>query len=304
MNQTLVNEFLSLNVRENVELKKFSTLRVGGPARFFAQPQSLEEVAKLQLLCIEHQLPWHVLSGGSNTLFADEGFLGLVIKLGSSFDFITPNKDGTISVGASASYAKLTKIALDLGWAKALGWCGTPGLVGGAIRMNAGTRLGEMKDGILSVTGVQNGQVLSFAKKDIEFAYRKSTLPKDLIICQAELGTESFDSTALLRAQVSEYREKRRKTQPAINSLGSFFKNPSNETFAGQLIEQCGLKGFQYKDAELSRLHANFIINNKNASAKDILHVASIAQKTVLEKCGILLEPEVRMVGFKSNPLL
>lgn len=301
---TFKNIFAKLNAKEGVPLARYSTLRVGGMAQYLVEPNSLEEVATIQLLCLEHGLPWHILSGGSNTLFADDGFLGVVIKLGPAFDSITI-KEGALKVGASTSYAKVTKVAIGLGWSKALGWCGTPGLVGGAIRMNAGTRVGEIKDAILSVTGVQNGQIISFDKNELEFSYRKSNLPKDLIICQAELSVdkEAIEPQKELLPKVAEYREKRRKTQPAINSLGSFFKNPSPQ-FAGQLIEQCGLKGFQYKDAQISPLHANFIINNKNASASDILHIANIAQKTVLERFGIMLEPEVRMVGQFNEKLL
>lgn len=291
--------------QKDVPLAPFSTLRVGGLAQYLVQPNSLAEIAQIQLFCKEHQISWHLLSGGSNTLFSDSGFKGLVIKLGPAFDTIE-HKEGKLLVGARASFAKVTKTAVGLGWSKALGWCGTPGLIGGAIRMNAGTRMGEIKDGILSVTGIKDGQVITFQKGEIEFSYRKNSLPKDFIVCNATLGVpdDAIEPKDELMHKVNLYREQRRKTQPAINSLGSFFKNPT-PFFAGQLIEQCGLKGFSYKDAQISPTHANFIINNNQALAKDILYVAALAQKAVLEQTGILLEPEVRLVGeFLENPLI
>lgn len=294
----------SLHAKENVPLATYSTLRVGGPARFLVELNSLDEIATLQLLCLEHQMPWHILSGGSNTLFSDEGFLGVVIKLSDNFDKIE-HKNGELIVGASTSFAKLTKTALGMGWGKALGWCGTPGLLGGALRMNAGTRMGEIKDAVLSVTGVKDGELITFDRADIDYAYRRSSLPLDLIICEARLGV-SKDGTEPLESllpKVDEYRERRRKTQPAINSLGSFFKNP-NPYFAGELIEKCQLKGLRYQGAQISPLHGNFIINADNAKALDILQIASIAQKTVFDNFGIMLEPEVRLVGnFSQNPL-
>lgn len=303
MKNALESVLLRLGAQKDVPLKAYSTLRVGGLASFLVEPNSVRDVAEVMLACREHDVPWHILSGGSNTLFSDDGFLGVVIKLGPSFDSARL-KDGLISVGARTSFAKVTKMAASLGWSTALGWCGTPGLIGGAIRMNAGTRMGEISDAILSVSGIKDGVLLRFSKSDIEFGYRSSSLPKDLIICEAVLGVDkgSIESPDLLAVKVDEYRKRRKSTQPTINSLGSFFKNPS-PMFAGLLIEQCKLKGFTYNDAQISPLHANFIINNNNASAKDILKLASIAQKAVFEQFGIMLEPEVRMVGDFSHPI-
>jgi UDP-N-acetylmuramate dehydrogenase len=294
----LIKNFLiKLNAKENIPLSSFSTLRVGGPARYFVEPNSLKDLAELQKALLEHEIPTHILSGGSNTLFSDHGFNGVVIKLGRAFDEIK-HVGKNLEVSAATSFAKTTKLALGLGWSKALGWCGTPGLIGGALRMNAGTRMGEIKDALLSITGINNGEVITLNKAQIEYSYRKSNLPKDFIICQALLGVDSdeIESQESLTPKIIEYKNKRRKTQPSINSLGSFFKNPY-PMFAGQLIEQCGLKGLEYQGAQISPLHANFIINNKNASADDIIKLANIAQKTVFDKFGVSLEPEVRMVG-------
>lgn len=295
-----------IGVLRNVALARFSTLRVGGPARYFIKAETEEEVRLLQLAALEHDLPMHILSGGSNTLFSDQGFDGLVLKLGSGFDFIEPQEDALgMTVGAATSFARVTKAAIAWGWTHAVGWCGTPGLIGGAIKMNAGTRFGEIKDAIKIVHGFQGGKKKKFTKKNIEFWYRGNNLPSDFIICRAHLAyPEELKEPALnLIKKAMQYKEKRKKTQPTKNSLGSFFKNPEG-LFAAQLIERCNLKGTKYKGAQISPLHANFIINYNNAGARDILHLASLTQRAVFETHGIALKPEVRMVGnFHPQPL-
>jgi UDP-N-acetylmuramate dehydrogenase len=303
---TIHRLLLKLSAKENVSLAPYSTLKIGGPARYFITPRSITEVMEIERACFEHEMPIHVLSGGSNTLFSDEGFLGVVIKLGSAFDFIKPSSDGlSFSVGAATSLAKFSKIAIHEGWMHAVGLCGIPGLVGGAIRMNAGTRHGEIQHVISSISGILGGQSLTLFKKDIEFSYRKISLPSNFIIHSAEF---KYDKNLLKPADelivlVDEYRKKRKATQPSVNSLGSFFINPY-PSFAGQLIEQCNLKGLRHNNAQISPLHANFIVNNGGASAQDILQIASIAQRSVFDKFGVLLNPEIRLVGrFESDML-
>lgn len=294
-----------LNAQEYVTLAPFSTLKIGGPARYFVVVNSIGDLTELQKACIEYGMKLHVLSGGSNSLFSDEGFLGVVIKLGPAFDFIT-HQNNSFLVGAATSFAKITKLALNQGWEFALGWCGTPGLVGGATKMNAGGRMGEIKDAIHTVQGSSNGQYVEWQKNEIEFGYRTTSLPENLIITKVILSNDKKQTASIdeLLVKVQEYRIKRKLTQPTTNSLGSFFKNPY-PSFAAQLIEKCNLKGLRYKGAQISPLHANFIINNGGASADDILHIASVAQKAVFERFGIALKPEIRMVGnFKKDLLL
>lgn len=289
----------SLQCKKDVPLGPYSTLKVGGPARYFVQPSTTQEVAAIERAAFEHGVALHILSGGSNTLFSDYGFDGIVMKLGSAFDYVQESTDGlSMCVGAATSYAKVTKMAVMKGWSSAVGWSGIPGLIGGAVRMNAGTRFGEIGDAVSLVKGVINGKAVIIHRQDIEFGYRKNNLPKNIIITDIELN---YDKNSLkpeheLLQKVQEYREKRRKTQPTINSLGSFFKNPY-PSFAAELIEKCNLKGLQYKGAQISPLHANFIVNNGGASAHDILYTAGIAQKTVFEQYGIMLCPEIKLVG-------
>ncbi|MCA9508398.1 MAG: UDP-N-acetylmuramate dehydrogenase [Myxococcales bacterium] len=294
-----------LSAKREVALAPFSTLKVGGPARFFVEARNNEELALLQKACLEHNLPLHILSGGSNTLFSDNGFDGLVIKLGSQFDFLhCDKKNQALLVGAATSYAKVTKQALLIGIDSAVGWSGIPGLIGGALRMNAGTSMGEIGDVVDEIYAVQNGEKVIFTGKDLKFSYRSNNLPKDIIITGARLKykEESLKSSEVLLQKVQEYRLKRKKTQPIINSLGSFFKNPY-PLFAAQLIESCQLKGLQYQQAQISSLHANFIINNGGAKANDILYIGSTAQQKVFEQHSVALQPEILLVGnFKDSP--
>jgi UDP-N-acetylmuramate dehydrogenase len=291
--------FRKLKIFEQVPLAQFSTLKVGGPARYLVLPTSPSEIAFVSTFAKEHNIDLHIVSGGSNTLFSDEGYFGIVMKLAANFDFIHCSDDGlSLSVGASTSFAKLTKTALSRGWAHALGWCGTPGLVGGAIRMNAGTRMGEIKDALSTIHCIVDGKETVVEKSDLEFGYRSNSLPKDAIIFQASLSYQHslLEPIEQLEKKVQDYRQKRRMTQPSTNSLGSFFLNPY-PMFAAQLIEKCNLKGLQCKGAQISPLHANFIVNNGGATANDILYIASIAQRTVFDQFGVMLRPEIRMVG-------
>jgi UDP-N-acetylmuramate dehydrogenase len=294
-----------MGAKEHVPLSPYSTLRVGGCARYFISPTTVSDLIKLQAASIDEGINLYILSGGSNTLFSDAGFDGIVVKLSSHFDFI--EKQGTsLRVGAATSFAKITKRAIALGWSSAIGWSGTPGLIGGAIHMNAGTRMGEIKDALWLVRGVKGGQAHEFHKSDMEFTYRKSSLPHDLIIYEALLDYDQslLEPVESLMTKAQEYRLKRRLTQPTINSLGSFFKNPYPH-FAAELIEKCNLKGLRYQGAQISSLHANFIVNNGGATANDILSIASIAQRAVFDQFGIVLIPEICMVGsFSSSSLL
>jgi UDP-N-acetylmuramate dehydrogenase len=293
----------SLNAERDVLLARFSTLKVGGLAKFFICPKNKQEIADIDRACFEYGLPLHILSGGSNTLFSDEGFDGVVIKLDKSFDFIRCEHDGlSMIIGSATPLAKVTKIAMQQGWNIAVGLSGIPGLTGGAVFMNAGTKMGEIGDIVTQVHGILHGQEISIKSTDIQFNYRNTNLPKELILTEVELhvGQSDIGSALEIEKKVHEYRNIRRLTQPTNNSLGSFFKNPY-PLYAAQLIEKCNLKGLSCNGAQVSLLHANFIINNGNASASDILYIANIIQKRVYEEYGIVLSPEVKLVGFTEE---
>jgi UDP-N-acetylmuramate dehydrogenase len=298
-NPALKKVLKNLGAQDLVPLAPLCTFKAGGPARFFIKAERPEDVMTLQMACEEYGVSLHILSGGSNTLFSDQVFPGVVLKLGSAFDEISVKSDGlSMEVKAATPFAKVTKKALAMGWGKALGWSGTPGLIGGALRMNAGTRLGEIKDALLRVHGIKNGKLVVFEREDIEFSYRENSLPNDLLIIKADLAYDIslIEDIKKLEVMAKEYRIMRRASQPNTASAGSFFKNPYPRT-AAQLIENCDIKGLQYGGAQISKLHANFIVNNGGATANDIIHLASIAQDRVFDRFGIRLAPEIRLIG-------
>lgn len=305
LNSMLDTYLKRMGAQEYVHLAPYSTLKVGGPARYFIEVHHQADLISLDKLSRDHEIPLHILSGGSNTLFSDRGFAGIVVKLSSQFDFITNHQDSQkLVIGAATPYAKLTKFCVNLGIPSAVGWSGVPGLVGGAVRMNAGTRIGEIGDVVEFVYGIHQEKQVIFDRESMNFSYRSTALPKESIITHVQLDFSHVSRKPELELQqkVQEYRIKRKQSQPTINSLGSFFKNPY-PLFAAQLIESCHLKGLHYKGAQISSLHANFIINNGGAKANDVLHVGALAQQKVYDHSGVVLHPEVRMVGdFTDAP--
>lgn len=293
--------FNELDVQEKVALAPFSTMKTGGAARYFLKVKNEQQLAMITFACFENSLKMHILSGGSNTLFSDLGFDGLVIKLSEDFDYIKKFSENIFEVGASTSYAKLSKHCLALGVSSALGWLGTPGLVGGAVRMNAGSSLGVIGDIVCAVEGYLFGEKIVLAEDALCFSYRKSSIPKDFIVTKVfiDISKSIITDPNILYLQAAALKERRLKTQPREHSLGSFFKNPL-PNYAGNLIERVGLKGYESGPAQISPIHANFIINRGGATTNQIINLASIAKKNVFENFGIELETEARFVGNES----
>lgn len=285
-------------IQSNYSLAKLTTFNVGGPADFFAQVHTLEELHALLKAAQELQLPYFIIGGGSNLLISDAGIRGLVIKLAGIFCTLKMSADGQeIEVGAGITYPTLTLAALKAGWQNALGWNGTPGSVGGALRMNAGTRLGEISDTLVAVEGVSAHGVEIFPKSALNISYRHIRFPHQVILSRAWLKNPSAPvaSDGLL-AQAKELVLMRKNTQPKMRSAGSIFKNPSGN-YAGRLIEEAGLKGLRVGCAEVSQVHANFIVNTGNATANDIYVLAKKVQEEVYAKFRISLEFELQFAG-------
>lgn len=303
MNPFFLRAIAPFNPENDRPLAPLSTMRVGGKAKVFIEPQDESELALLTTILEEFDIRWHILSGGSNTLFSDEGFNGVVIKLGASFNYIHHIDNKTLKVGALCSFPRLAKVALSLGFKEAVGFMGVPGLVGGAVRMNAGTRFGVIGNVVERVYGVHRGHATEFAQNELTFSYRSVSLPPGFIVTSVMLKNNHEEKSELLLSQAENYRSYRRKTQPNNHSLGSFFKNPV-QNFAGALIEQSGLKGQRIGGASISLMHGNFLINDDNAKAEDVLKLGSLAQQAVFDKYGIALVPEIHLAGdFSSQPL-
>ncbi len=283
-------------------MKRHTSLRIGGPAAAFAAPKTLEGLKDLYTGLQQREIPAMVVGGGTNLLVRDGGFPGVAISLAQAFSRIEAGPiAGQIRAGAGASLSALCRYAEKEKLYSMAFAAGIPGTVGGAIRMNAGTAWGAMARCLSSVKILQkDGEVIRLEKHQLTFNYRKMALPPEhqgaLIIGGEFLLDQHSDGQM---ATTKELLAQRRRSQPlGVPSAGCFFRNPTSGEAAGFLIDRAGLKGKRVGGAEVSAKHANFIINRDNATAEEILRLATLVQKTVYHQFGVTLEPEVEIVGI------
>lgn len=301
-------------LRFDEPMARHTTLRIGGPADAWVAPGDAEAVARVRALCALHNWPCLALGGGSNLLVRDGGVRGVVLSSerlrGLSFERGDPGEPGEagepgpaggeatrVRVGAGVSTGKLLSEATRRGLGGVEFLAGVPGSVGGGLVMNAGTYLGEFTQVTVAVRSVDPaGRLLVRDHAACGFVYRGSALPPDEVVVEGELSLRPRDP-ALIEADVRGLRERRKAREPhGVRNAGSTFKNPPGD-FAGRLIEACGLKGSRRGDAEISPVHANWIVNTGAARASELLALAEVARAAVLERFGIRLELELKVVG-------
>ena len=290
-------------LERSAPMSRYTTLRLGGPADLLFRPASVEQLSLALRAAREEQLPVTILGNGSNLLVRDGGIRGLVIHLGDGFAAVTeptPLPDGTFSLTAQAgaTLQKLCNAAADSQLSGLEFAFGIPGTVGGAVYMNAGAYGGEMKDVLHSVTAMDDeGNTHVFTAEELGLGYRRSALMETgHIVTSATVVLRPGDGDTI-RTAMREFIQRRRQKQPIhLPSCGSTFKRPEGH-FAGTLIEGCGLKGFRIGGASVSELHAGFLVNDGEGTAADYLALIAHVQKTVLNAAGVLLEPEVRILG-------
>lgn len=298
---TSVIEELLLNmdkesIKANCLMKDYTTLKVGGPASVCIFPNTTAELF-CALECLEkHKVDHLVMGNGSNLLFADEGYDGVVLKIGSGLDRI--RVEGNI-VFAEAG-ALLWDVAKEAAAAGLTGMefaSGIPGSLGGAVYMNAGAYGGEMSEIVHSVNSIaSHGMMKDRSCEALEFSYRKSIFQtKSETILGVKLKLEPGDKVDI-EIKTRDYNQRRAAKQPLNQaSAGSFFRRPEGH-FAGKLIEEAGLKGLSCGGAQVSPLHSGFIVNKGHATSKDIIDLMRIVQETVFDNSGVFLEPEVRII--------
>jgi UDP-N-acetylmuramate dehydrogenase len=296
-------------IRSAVSLKGLTTWKVGGPAEWYLEPRTLAETQSGLAWARQHNLPITVIGAGSNLLISDRGLVGLVIctrhlrHVNTQFDnearLGRAYASRTIAADAGKMVASLAWQAARRGWGGMEWAAGIPGTVGGAVVMNAGAH-GHSIQEILVSTEVLNldGSIETLTNQDLNYSYRTSHLQGDSrIVLSAKFELQTADDPDAIKARTFRDLEKRHSTQPYDRpSCGSVFRNPSPQ-HAAALIEGLGLKGYRIGDAEVSTLHANFIINRKDATASDILELIYYVQSQVQSKHSIELEPEVKMLG-------
>lgn len=280
-------------------MKKYTWLRVGGLADLVVQPNNSSEFLELLNLLSSSNVPWVVLGEGSNTIVYDKGISGVVIstKKLKKIEII----DGTkVLAESGAILGTILNKTIKAGLTGFEFAAGIPGTVGGGIFMNAGANDGEIKDVVDTVWIWLRGEEIALSRSEIKFEYRKSHLPEGSVITKAMFKLEQGNSSESVRS-VKNYMTKRNLTQPIkMSNTGSIFKNPP-QIAAGQLIEELGLKGFGIGGAKFSDLHANFIVNSGNATARDVLELIETAKREALLQRGIKLETEVRVIGNENN---
>lgn len=301
MNQELGKKLLSILKEEQVKkdepMKSHTTFRVGGPADYFVTPQTAEEVAKVIEACIQEKVPYYIVGNGSNLLVSDKGYEGVIIQIYKQMNQVKV-EGAQIHAQAGALLSMIAKRALD---AELTGFefaAGIPGTLGGACVMNAGAYGGEMKDVLKSVTVLTGkGEVKTLAKEELELGYRTSAIAKKgYIVLEAVLELQKGEKEKI-QAVMDDLKERRVTKQPLeYPSAGSTFKRPEGY-FAGKLIQDAGLRGFQVGGAQVSEKHCGFVINKDQATASDVMNLMNQVSDKVYEEFGVRLQPEVKRLG-------
>lgn len=285
-----------IEARENVPMREYTTLRVGGPADIFVEPDGVEQLALALRIAKENALETLIVGNGSNLLVRDAGFRGMAVHIGEKMGGIAV-RDGYVCAGAGAALAAAALAAQRAGLSGMEPLSGIPGTCGGAVYMNAGAYGGEIS-AVLKEAALlaPDGTVAHVPAEALRFGYRRSRMMETgEIVLEAVFSLVPGDG-AEIAAAMRSFAAKRREKQPVtLPSAGSFFKRPEGH-FAGALIEAAGLKGARVGGAEVSTLHAGFLVNAGGATAQDFLDLSALVVERVYKTSGVTLEPEVLMI--------
>jgi UDP-N-acetylmuramate dehydrogenase len=308
--ETTLIELYGDQLKKNVSMQRFTAARVGGPADYFLEASSAEQLATIVTQLWSMDFPFKIVGGGSNLLVSDDGVRGIVVlnraHPGKGVRFEVKHHPPIVWAESGVNLGQLARRAVHIGLG-GLEWAiGIPGTLGGAVVGNAGAHGGDIAGNLVVAEILQRNQSLQsglpnrvlWQVEEMEYAYRNSRIkvqPGNAVVLKAQLHLERGDPVRL-QAKLDELIASRRQKQPSGASLGSMFKNPSGD-YAGRLIEAAGLKGARVGDAEISTLHANFFINKGKATADDILELILQAQNQVALKFGVRLELEIELLG-------
>lgn len=284
-----------MNFKKNVPMRDYTTFKIGGECLAMVEPASAQEVMLALETAAECGIDTFIMGNGSNLLVSDRGINKLVIRIAERMSSVEISGN-TVMAQAGALLSSVAKLSVSRGL-MGLEWAsGIPGSIGGSVAMNAGAYGGELSDCVKRVDFIKNGRFYSDAVEKGDFGYRKSPYDSpDITVCG--VGMELCPDNGGAAERMREYTALRRAKQPlAYPSAGSTFKRPEGY-YAGALIEGAGLKGFSVGGAEVSTLHAGFIINKGGATADDVKDLIFEIQKRVFEKYGVMLETEIKYVG-------
>jgi len=302
--KSTVEKLTNLNVgkiKENENLASYTTMKVGGAADIFIEPNSIESLEKVIKILNEDKIPYLVIGRGSNLLISDLGIEGAVIRLGNEINEL--EIDGTtVTVGAGYSLVALSTLISRKGLSGLEFASGIPGSVGGSVYMNAGAHGSEMKNVVKKVLILlEDGTLKWFTNEEMKFSYRTSVLQKEVKGIIVKVVFELIEGNKEeITAQMQNNKDYRKKTQPYnMPCSGSVFRNPLPQ-YAGRLIEEANLKGYSIGGAQISPMHANFIVNTGNAKAQDILDLIQFIQNKIYSLYNINLHTEVEIIGRKN----
>lgn len=282
-------------------MQKHTTFRIGGPADCFVQLENKEQLIKVQKYLRQVGMPCFVLGNGSNLLVSDKGYRGIVLQIGQKMNRIEV-EDNVITAQAGAAMSQVARAALEHGLTGMEFASGIPGTIGGGVVMNAGAYDGELSGVVLQVNVVNGeGECMELENDSMEFGYRNSVIRNNpFTVTEVILRLEKGDKEQI-RAKMDELAVRRREKQPLeYPSAGSTFKRPKGN-FAGKLIMDAGLRGFQIGGAKVSEKHCGFIVNTGDATAEDVRNVIREVRRQVKEKFHVDLEPEILFLGFDAD---
>jgi len=299
-----IEGFAPGRVFRDVPLSRFTSFKIGGPADLMVEPASLYDLSRLMVYLREQKIPRIFLGAGTNVLFHDAGFRGVVIrtKFLSRMDF---KSDGTekvaVTVAAGVPLSRVISRACEFGWTGTEDLWGIPGSFGGAVVSNAGAGSVSMSDLLVLIRLLNdNGDPIAIEKKDLRSAYRHTEIPSGAVLVEGVIQLERGSSQEI-DSRIVAARERRRDKQPSgVASAGCVFKNSSQEKPAGLIIDRLGLKGMSVGDAQVSDIHANFIVNRGNARAADVLELIEKIRTKVLNEEGLKLDLEIRVIGEEA----
>ena len=297
----LKQELTQSIVLEQADMGEHTSFKAGGKADLFVVPGNLEDLKTVLGRLEKDKVPYVVMGKGTNILIRDGGFRGAVIRLDEAFSDI--RLDGTrLTAGAGASLSSVARTAMEHGLSGMEFASGIPGSMGGGVFMNAGAYDGELKDIVcdVCVLSADGTKIRTVGNKEMNYGYRRSSLmDSHEIVLSATLDLRSGNKEEIA-AKMKEFNDRRNTRQPMeLPSAGSFFKRPEGY-FAGKLIQDAGLKGLTVGGAQVSPKHSGFIVNIGGATATDIISLMHIVQATVLDQFGVVIEPEVRIIGDEA----
>jgi UDP-N-acetylmuramate dehydrogenase len=278
-------------------MKHHTTFKIGGPADLLVEPSSIEEVESVLNICRSEDIPVTVIGNGSNLLVRDGGIRGIVIKIAEMLSNVSVYEEKIVAE-AGALMSKISSRALENALEGFEFASGIPGTIGGAVTMNAGAYGGEIKDYVSAVTCIDaKGNVKEYSGDEMAFGYRKSLVQTEgLVVLGVEISLKRGDRDEI-KSKIDDYTERRTSKQPLhLASGGSTFKRPEGH-FAGKLIEDAGLRGLRHRNIQVSEKHCGFVVNLGESKAEDVLNLIGVVQKTVYDKFGVQLEPEIRIIG-------